>query len=114
MKREWKRRNIMSKKAKSTFDRFLEDPKQRKLFDKEYHEFLLSEIILALMDADHRSVRKLADAAGISPTVIQEIRSGKKQNITLNTFLKLISELGWEIIIENPSDHERIKLKTAI
>ena len=34
------------KKTKSTFERVVSDPKQKRTFEKEYAEFLQSEILL--------------------------------------------------------------------
>jgi len=91
---------MTEKKPLSTYEEFTQDPEQRKLLDKEYHELLLSELFLALMDEDQVSVRRLAKAAGVSPTIIQELRTGKKDNLTLKTFLSLINSLGYSIVIE--------------
>jgi len=41
-----------NKKKKNTYDREAQDPKFRKLFEKEYKDLLLSELILALMAED--------------------------------------------------------------
>ena len=61
---------IMKKKAKSTYEEFIEDDKQKALLDKEYKELLVSELLMAAMEHDHISVRKLASASGVSPTII--------------------------------------------
>ena len=103
----------MNKKTPSTFDRFLADEKQKKLFGEEYHDLLLSELILALMEEDHVSVRELAKEAGISPTVVQELRTGKKKNITLKTFLKIVEACGRAVIVESLEDHEKVKFTLA-
>ena len=66
----------MTKKHLSTFEREMQDPLFREQFEKEYDEFLLSEIIKALMKNGKMTVRKLAEKVGLSPTVIQKIRSG--------------------------------------
>lgn len=50
----------MSKKHKSTYDEFVEDPEQRKLLENEYNELLASELLLAVMEKDVVSVRELA------------------------------------------------------
>ena len=71
----------MKKKAKSTYEEFIEDDEQQALLDKEYKELLLSELLIAAMEHDHISVRKLASAAGVSPTIIQGLKSGSKTNI---------------------------------
>lgn len=53
----------MKKKIKSTYEEFIENKKQRRLLDKEYREFLISELLLAAMEEDHTSVRKLVAEA---------------------------------------------------
>jgi len=83
------------KKPRSTVERFLKDHVQKRIFDEEYKEFLLSELIIALMEEDHMSVRKLAEAAGVSATVIQALRSGKKENVTLSTIANIAQALGY-------------------
>ena len=92
----------MTKKVKSTYDEFLESltPKQKKEFEKEYKDLLLSELLIAAMEEDEVSVRKLAKAAGISPTIIQGLRSGSKKNITITNFLKILKVLGCSLVIE--------------
>ena len=72
-----------NKNAKSEYDREMESPKFRKLFEREYGELLLSELILAMMDEDKVSVRKLAKEIGIAPSVLQSVRSGTHSNICL-------------------------------
>ncbi|MBN4066471.1 helix-turn-helix domain-containing protein [Simkania negevensis] len=99
----------MNKKVLSTFDRFMKNSKQKKLYNEEYKELLLSELFLALMEGDDFSVRKLAKVAGISPTVIQEVKSGKKKNITLETFLKIVAACGWTVVVENPRKRGEMK-----
>jgi hypothetical protein len=92
----------MAKKIKSTVDEFVESlsPKEKKAFDEEYKDLLLSEMILAAMEEDHISVRRLAKLAGVSPTVIQSMRSGIKKDFNLGSFLKILKGLGCKIFIE--------------
>jgi transcriptional regulator with XRE-family HTH domain len=92
----------MSKKVSTTYDAFLKKltTKQRKQFDKERKEFLISEMILAAMEHDLISVRKLAKLAGVSPTIIQGIRSGTRKNVTVKTFSKILNILGYSLVIE--------------
>ena len=75
----------MTKKVKSTANKFVESltPKQRKEFFEEYRELLLSELLLAAMEQDEISVRKLAKLAGVSPTIVQAMRSGTKKDFSL-------------------------------
>lgn len=85
----------MTKKTLSTYDRFIQDPICKKKLDESYHEFLLSEFILALMEEDYVSARKLAEEAKLSPSIIQDLCSEK--NLTLKSFLKTVSYLGYHI-----------------
>ena len=101
----------MKKKAKSTYEEFIEDEEQKDLLDKEYKELLLSELLIAAMEHDHISVRKLASAAGVSPTIIQGLRSGSKSNITVNTLSKILDAVGYQIIFTpKHEDGKRFKL----
>lgn len=45
----------MKKKAKSTYEEFIEDDEQKDLLDKDYKELLLSEVLTAEMERDHIS-----------------------------------------------------------
>jgi len=44
-------------------------------------------LILALMEKDKKSVRQLASEAGLSPTIIQKLRSGKQEDVKLSNFI---------------------------
>lgn len=99
-----------TKKVKTTYDREMQDPKFRKLFEKEYKDLLLSELILALMAEDKRSVRRLAKEVGLAPSVIQSVRSGEHSNMTLRSFLKLITALGGEVTIKKGKDYLPVKI----
>lgn len=86
----------MTKKIKSTADKFVESltPKQKKGFFDEYRELLLSELLLAAMEQDEISVRKLAKLAGVSPTIVQAMRSGSKKDFSMKSFFKILKGLG--------------------
>ena len=107
----------MKKKNKSTYDEFIEDENQRQLLDQEYKELLLSELLIAAMEKDHISVRKLSSAAGVSPTIIQGLRSGSRTNITINTLSRILDAVGYHILFmpkEETGRHEnnsRLKSK---
>lgn len=90
----------MKKKAKSTYEEFIEDNEQKILLDKEYEELLLSELLMAVMEHDHISVRKLTFAAGVSPTIIQSLKSGSKTNITIDTLSKILDAIGYQIVFK--------------
>lgn len=84
----------------TTYERLIKNSKRKSKIEKEYHQLLLSELLISLMEEDHVSVRKLAKAAGLSPSIIQDIRSGKKENITLKSFSNIAAALGYEIVLE--------------
>ena len=85
------------KTTKSTFDRMMEDPQWKSDFDKGYEEFLLSEFICEQMESNGLSVRELAHRAGVSPTTIQNMRSGNTDNVKLKTLLSVFHELGFRL-----------------
>ena len=86
----------MSKKIKTTSEEFIESlsKKERDEFNEEYRELLLSELLSAMMEKDDISVRKLAKMAGLSPTVVQAMRSGTKKDFTLKSFFKILNSIG--------------------
>lgn len=78
----------------------MQNPERKAVFEREYKKFALSELILALMANDAKSVRKLAKEAGLSPTVIQNIRSGKQKDIKLENFKNIVNACGYDIVLE--------------
>lgn len=98
----------MTKRTLSTFEREMQDPTFREEFEKEYNEFLLSETIHTMMDKAHKSVRKLANESGLSPTVIQNIRSGTQEDIKLSNFINISHACGYKVFLER--DEQRIAL----
>lgn len=90
----------MKKKIESTYDQITANPKRKKRIEKEYQELLISEILCAAMQQDAVSVRKLAAEAGVSPTIIQELKTGKRTNITLSTFNRVLNAIGYQISFE--------------
>lgn len=116
MKIELNMENIMNKKVKktyeSTYQRLMnENPVFKKEYPKVYKQFLLSELILAIMKEDETSVRKLAKAAGVSPSLLQDLKTGKKDNLTLRSFSNILGALGYNLIIEKD---KRKRSKSAI
>lgn len=90
----------MKNSKKTTFDEFMEDSEQKKLFEEEYNKFLLSEFLLEAMEEKHISVRKLSKESGVSTSVIQNIKTEKTTNVTLNTIMSLASSLGYRLNFE--------------
>lgn len=92
----------MMKKHKSTYDEFIDSltPRQKRSFDEGYKDLLVSEMLIAMMNQDNISVRKLAEKSGISPTIIQGIRSGSRKNVSMQSFFRILQGLGYDIIAE--------------
>jgi len=88
----------------STFEKEMKNASFRKKFEKAYKEFLLSEIISALMENDRKSVRKLAKEVGLSPTVIQKLRSGRQDDVKLSNFINISHACGYNLILEKGDD----------
>ena len=88
--------------------------KQRQEFENEYQELVLSELVLAIMAQDDISVRKLARIAGISPTIVQDVRSGKKVNLTLSTFIKILNALHCSLVIERERKDSSSVMRLAV
>ena len=88
---------MMMNKKKSTFDRFMNEPEQKNKFEKEYTQFLFSELLLEAMDERHISVRELSKESGVSTSIIQNMRSMKPTNITMKTMASLLKSLGYQL-----------------
>lgn len=84
-------------KTKSTFDRMMENPEWKTGFEKGYEEFLISEFMCEQMEHSDLSIRELAERAGVSPTTIQHLRSGKAENVKVKTLLSVMRELGYKL-----------------
>lgn len=106
--------NKEKKNFTSTYERLItEDPEFEKDLKKRYREFVLSELLLAVMEEDHISIRKLAKEAGISPSLIQDLRTGKKDNLTFRSFSNIVEALGYDIVLEKrrKKSHAPAKVK---
>jgi DNA-binding Xre family transcriptional regulator len=88
----------------------MKNPRRRRKFETKYGSFLLSEVIHGLMKQEKKSVRELAREVGISPTVIQDLRSGERTNVTLRNFLGIVSALGGEVAVRK-DDKEMVLSK---
>ncbi len=89
---------IHTKKVQSTYEEFVSSlkPKEKREFEKEYKDLLLSELLLAIMEQDEISVRELAKMADVSPTVVQAMRSGAKKDFSMKSFFKILKGLGFK------------------
>lgn len=107
--------NKKGKKFTATYERLIhEDPDFEKDLNKIYREFILSEMLLAVMEEDHVSIRKLAKEAGVSPSLIQDLRSGKKENLTLRSFSNIVEALGYDIVLEKRREKSPLPAKLKI
>lgn len=91
----------MIKKITTTFDKWMADPEIKEHFDKDYKNFVLSELILALMENDGKSVRELAKEVGLSPTVIQKIKSGEQEDMKIKNFVNIAHACGYHLFLVN-------------
>ncbi len=90
----------MKTKTISTFDRIMSDKKRKSKFDQGYQDFLISELLIEAMEAENKSVRSLSKETGISATMIQNLRSGKKKNVSLKTLFPILNALHYTIKFE--------------
>ena len=106
----------MIKKVKSTHDEFMESMtlKEKKEYERGFKDFVISELILAAMEEDNISVRKLAKLAGVSPTIVQEMRSGVKSNFHLGSFFKVLQGLGYSFLLEKDGQIKRLELPNLL
>ena len=73
--------------------------KVKKDLDTGYKELVISELVLALMQEDHVSVRMLAKEAGLSPTTIQELKT-KNKLPNMKTFFKIMDHFNLRVTIQ--------------
>ena len=86
----------------TTLERWAKKPAMRKAIEKERSDLLLSELVLALMEQDNKSVRTLAAELGVSKTVVQNLRSGTQSDMKLSNFVKLTHAYGYQLVLEKP------------
>ena len=78
----------------STFERMMENEQWKAEFEKGYEEFLMSEFLCQQMEHSNLSVRELASRAGVSPSTVQQIRTGKAENVRAKALMSILHELG--------------------
>lgn len=104
----------MTKKSKtlSTYEREMKNASFKKAFEKEYKEFALQELMANLSEGDEKSVRVLAHEAGLHPNAIQNLRSGKTNDIKLTSFMKIATAYGFSLQLVKGK--EQIKLNLLV
>jgi len=95
-------------KPLSTYERKMKNKKFRKAYKQSYKELLFSELLISIMEDDAKSVRELAKEAHLSPSVIQDIRSGKQHDIKVSNLIKIAHAFGYDLILQK--DGERLAL----
>ena len=104
---------LIMNKPLSTYERKMKDKNFRKSYKRSYKELLFSELLLSVMENDDKSVRELAKEAGLSPSVIQDIRSGKQQDIKVSNLIKIAHAFGYELILQKGHDRFALDEKTT-
>jgi DNA-binding Xre family transcriptional regulator len=92
----------------STFERKMQNPDFKAKFETGYQNFLLSELFIAMIENDDISIEQLAKEVNISPSLIQDICSGKQKDLKFSNFLELAKVCGYSLILEK--GEERISL----
>lgn len=100
----------MKNAIRSTLEREFKNLKFKKLFGKSYRQLLLSELIIALMNNDQKSVRQLANAINLSPTTIQKLRSGEQQDIKMSNFINIAHQCGYKMFLEKDDNLIQIQI----
>lgn len=78
----------------------MKDEDRRKRFEEKYARFIMADIVIGFMEQEQLSVRAMARAMGVSPTVVQDLRSGKRKNLTLKHLLAFADACHAKITIE--------------
>ena len=99
-------------KSISTFERKMQDKQFKKAYNASYKELLFSELLISIMEDDDKSVRNLAKEADISPSVIQDLRSGKQTDIRVSNLIKIAKSFGYELVLQKGK--ERLALHDDI
>lgn len=112
MKQELNEVTTMSK-ALSTFERKMKNPKFKRSFEEGYKKLLFSELMRSIMEGDDISIRDLAKEANISKSVIQNLRSGKQQDIKVINLIKIAHVFGYEIFLQKGDDRLMLEETTT-
>ncbi len=105
---------IMNKPlSTSTFERKMKNPKFKKAFEEGYKKLLFSELMLSIMEGDDVSIRNLAKEAGISKSVIQNLRSGKQNDIKVSNLIKIAHAFGYEVILQKGDERLMLEETTS-
>ena len=91
----------MSKeKVLSTYEREMQNSEFRKKHKTTYQKLVLSELVIALMTNNLKSVRTLAKECGLSPAAINKLRTGKQNDVMLTNFINITEACGYHLVLE--------------
>lgn len=97
----------------STYERKMQNKEFKQAYDKSYKELLFSELLISVMEEDDKSVRALGREVDLSPSVIQDMRSGKQQDIKVSNLIKIAEAFGYEVVLQRGEQrlalHDKIK-----
>lgn len=81
--------------VKTTSQRLRESmtPQELKKHEEGYRDFVLSELLIAITNENELSVRKLAQEAGLSPRIVQAMRSGESKEYSFKSIVKILQGL---------------------
>ncbi|MBW8308071.1 MAG: helix-turn-helix transcriptional regulator [Candidatus Paracaedibacteraceae bacterium] len=91
----------MSKNQLSTFEIEMQNEEFAKGFEEGYKDFLLSDMIIGIMNENKKTVRGLSEETGLSPSIIQRMRSGKQKGININNLIAIARACGYHIDMYN-------------
>jgi DNA-binding Xre family transcriptional regulator len=97
-------------KTLTTYEREMQDPEFRKIYEKGYKKFALEQLMLAIAAGDEKSVRVLAKETGMHPNAIQNLRTGKTSDIKLKSFIKIIHAYGYSLQLVKGRTHITLPL----
>lgn len=86
------------KRAPSTFEMEMLNPERKKRFEEKYSKLLLQEALLKVMAENSMSIRDLARESGLSKSIVQGVRSGEKENLTLASLGNIFHVYGYSIV----------------
>ena len=84
----------------STYEETIQNPKRKTKIEEGYRKFLLSELLIALIEDDYEAAKKLAQAAGIKPSTSNKTVLQKKEHLILKSFSHIAASLGYGILLE--------------
>lgn len=98
----------------TTFDIEMQKPSFRRKHEKIYRKFILSELVIALMTNNHKSVRTLAKECGVSAAVINRIRTGKQDDLKLTNFMSITEACGYHLVLEKGKEKIPLSVRRVV